>query len=51
MITEKKFCKKCGQLIKEPLLFLSPKTYYEFEDGYYCMECARDKVKKSRGKK
>ena len=51
---EKKFCRECGQRLKEASVFqrLQGQTnYYEFEDGVYCFGCAKDRIQKVRGKK
>jgi hypothetical protein len=51
MITEKIFCKACGQKIDTSFLsMISGKKFVELDDGYYCQECARDRIKKRRGK-
>lgn len=55
MIHEKKFCKGCGQRIdsqKSGILdMIMPKQQappQEFEDGWYCHQCAIEKVEKKR---
>lgn len=50
MITEKKFCKGCGRKLEDNPLssIIGGKQYYEFQDGFYCIECARLKLKKRR---
>ena len=51
MITEKKYCKKCGQQIDfSKLSMLWGKNYVELDDGVYCIECGRAEVKRRRGK-
>ena len=44
---ELKFCKNCHILLSEGFLGFKPQ-YYTFEDGFYCIKCARTKVDKSR---
>ena len=49
MITEKKFCKGCGQVINtNPLVNIVSKTYVELDNGFYCMTCARERIAKRR---
>ena len=49
MITEKKFCKGCGQKIDiNPLSNIISKTYVELDNGFYCMECAKKRIAKRR---
>lgn len=53
----KKFCEKCGQILKEPpqvkglvgMLSKKPEpTYYEFKDGFYCVKCAKIVIEEKR---
>jgi len=50
-MTNKIFCKGCGKKLN---ISLMPGIYgeqtQEFEDGHYCLECAREKIKKQRSK-
>lgn len=52
MIREKIFCKGCGQKIdtNNLLTVLTGNKYIELDDGYYCGECAKDRIKKRRAK-
>lgn len=45
---EKTFCISCGQLI--PTNLLGKIQGYEFEEGFYCVGCAKERVKKARSK-
>lgn len=49
---EKTFCQGCKQRIPKPSLFLkiTGTKIYEFEEGYYCENCAKVKVNKERKK-
>lgn len=47
-MAEAVFCKQCGQRIK--FSFMNQDKPVEFEDGWYCYNCAREKVKKARNK-
>jgi len=50
-MNEKKFCKNCKKRLPERTLFSSlagGEKVYEFEDGWYCENCALVKVKKAR---
>lgn len=56
-MTEKKFCKRCKQLIKEKpkgllgMFSKPPMEFYEFEDGFYCKKCGEIEVEEKRKKK
>lgn len=43
-----KFCANCGIALKEGVLGFGGTKTYEFEDGWYCEECAKVKVKRAR---
>jgi ribosomal protein L24E len=45
-----KFCQKCGQKIPDGIgaMFAQSKPV-EFEDGFYCENCAKIKVAEARG--
>jgi len=46
----KEYCKKCGQVIKVSSfgnLFGEQKSV-EFEEGHYCIKCAKIKIEQSR---
>lgn len=52
MIVEKIFCKNCGQKIHQSKIgFLTGDRYHEFQDGFYCEACAKQRVEKARSKK
>jgi superfamily II helicase len=51
MITEKKFCKKCGQILKTKVIPFMTNTFIEIDDGIYCIDCGREEVKRRRAKK
>ena len=44
----KQFCKGCGQKLATVPILGTVKGH-EFEDGFYCEQCATAKVKKARG--
>ncbi len=50
MINEKKFCKNCGQMLEVKSIPFMAKTYVELEDGYYCVECGREIIRRRREK-
>jgi len=51
MIKDKIFCKGCGQKINTDMLsVLSGNKFVELDDGYYCSDCAKDRIKKRRAK-
>lgn len=49
MLTEKNFCKGCGRIIHTNFLRnLITRTFIGFDNGFYCMECARKRIAKRR---
>ena len=46
---DKLFCQKCKRRITKKFFGMG-ENVIEFEDGYYCEKCAKEKVENSRRK-
>lgn len=46
MMMEKVFCKGCGRRLKNA--FFGGERIIEFEEGFYCEKCAKERSEKKR---
>ena len=47
---EKTFCKRCGRKLSIGIMGFGGEPIIEFEDGFYCQKCARERADGKRKK-